>query len=171
MPVFQTSTSSPAATGYDVGRSGSTPVGGLYPSKSDSKSNFFSVQTTIPVDESGEWGPIPTDERNRPAVTSIVIVARPYATDTLDALSPVSTQENSISTPELVGITISAGVVTFTIMFAVIWWMRRRNWIGLGNGPRQEFTIEKGEEPPTYEAAVFGTCRGAQPVRDIGKIY
>lgn len=156
MPVFHALTGSPALAGESVGRSAPTQTG-----------NFFPAQTTTLVDGSSGWGPLPTDDRNRP--DSAVIVVLPYPTPAFDPLLPASTQENSISTAELVGITISAGVVALTVLFAVIWWMRRRSRIGhrLGSESQRSLVVEKGEEPPTYEAAVFGVRRDAQLVCDI----
>lgn len=70
-----------------------------------------------------------------------------------------------MSAAELAGITVSAGVVAFTVLFAIIWWMkRRRSRIGHGGSFA---VIEKAEEPPTYEAAVFGVDRDTQSVRGV----
>lgn len=169
MPVFHALTGSPASTG--VGHSEPTDAGGLQPSRSNFRGNFFSAQTTTAVvdDKSREWGPLPTDDRNRPGGSSSTVVVYPYATPVFDRPLPASTQADSITTAELVGITISAGVVAFTILFSVIWWIRRRGRIGhrLENGSQQSLVVEKGEEPPTYEAAVFGIHRAALPVCDI----
>lgn len=169
MPAFYAPSSPSATTGYEAGSSAPTPAENLQPSRSDLR-GFFSVQTTIPVDESREWEPLPTDNRNRPGPEGsvIVITVQPYATPTFDPLSlssssSSSSQTDSISTAELAGITVSAGVVIFTVLFAVIWWIRRRRGIG-HSGPFA--VIEKGEEPPTYEAAVWGIQQDAQSVRD-----
>lgn len=174
MPVFYALTGSPASTG--VGRLEPTDAGGLQSSESDFRGNVFSSQTTTVVDdESREWGPLPTDDRNRPGGSSSAIVVYPHATAVFDRPLPSSTQADSITTAELVGIAISAGVVAFTVLFAVIWWIRRRSRIGhrLENGSQQSLVVEKGEEPPTYEAAVFGIHRAALPVCDIpsGSIF
>lgn len=167
MPVFHALTGSPASTG--VGRLEPTDAGGLQPSRSNFRGNFFSAQTATVDDESREWGPLPTDDRNRPGGSSSAIIVHPYATPVFDQPSPASIQADSISTAELVGITISAGVVVFTVLVAVIWWIRRRSRIGhrLENGSQQSLVVEKGEEPPTYEAAVFGIHRDAQSVCDL----
>lgn len=168
MPVFYAPSRSSATTGYEAGSSAPTPAGNLQPSRSDFR-GFFSVQTTIPVDESREWEPLPTDNRNRPGPEGsvTVITVQPYATPTFDPLllsSSSSSQADSISTAELVGITISAGVVVFAVLFAVIWLIRRRrNMVGHSGSFA---VIEKGEEPPTYEAAVWGIQRDAQSVCD-----
>lgn len=166
MPVFY-ATSSSATTGYGAGRLAPTAVSlDQKPSRSDSW-GFFSVQTTIPADESREWEPLPTDDRNRPGLEGTSTIVQPYATPASGPLlfSSGSTQEGSISAAELAGITVSAGVVAFAVLFAIIWWMRRRR---SRIGHSGSFAvIEKGEEPPTYEAAVFGIDRGAQSVRGI----
>lgn len=166
MPAFY-ATSSSATTGHEAGRLASTPVSlDQKPSRSDSW-GLFSVQTTIPVDGSGEWEPLPTDNRNRPGLESTVTIVQPYATPASGPLlsSSGSTQEGAISTAELAGITVSVGVVVFTVLFAIIWWIRRRRGRIGHSGPFA--VIEKGEEPPTYEAAVFGIDRDAQSVRGV----
>lgn len=162
MPAFRVPTTVPTTTGYDFG-SVAAPVQTFY--RSDPETGFFSVQTTTLVNEPSGWGPLPTDDPNRPDSTDLEY--QPTATPVLLSSSSTTTRKSSISAQALVGITVSAGIVVIAVVFATLWWMRKRsrNSRDFGNGSRRKIAIEVEEEkPPSYEAAVFGIQTDNQPV-------
>lgn len=162
MPAFRVPSDLPSATGY--GDWGSIPTPTETHLQADSGDRFFSIHTTtISADSPSGWGPLPTDNPNRPDDSTII----PYPVVTPGTLQPTTTQKDSISTAEIVGITVSAVVVVIAVVAAVIWWIRRKGKIGQGfGGPSRGMpdAAEEEEKPPSYEAAVFGIHRDSQPV-------
>lgn len=135
----------------------------------------WSLGPRLTVSSEDGWSLVPTSvDPNRPDPSTIVMI-EPYPTSTPDSLtgslSVTDNNEGPIDTAALVGITFSAALVVATLVFAVIWWTRRRSRssLGSGHGSRQELgaiggDAEEEEKPPTYEAAVFGIYRNSQGV-------